>query len=111
MPPGCQQEIAFLKDESASKPSASSETSDNGKSVQSKPEVFVFENCEVRETLDALAKKAGTNLDLPENVWGTITARFVDLPPSKIIKLILESKVCSGDPVYDPDRGVEIVVE
>lgn len=95
MPPSFQREIATLENES----------------VSSKPEATSFDNREVREALADLAKKAGTSLDLPENVWGNITARFTNLPPAKIIQLILESKVCSGDPVYDPEHGVEIVVE
>ena len=86
-------------------------TAVNEKSAKSGSKTILFDNQDVRSALAGLAKKAGMNLDLPENIWGNLTAWFVNLPPEKIIKLILESKICSGDPVYDPDRGVEIVVE
>jgi len=57
-----------------------------------KKQVLNFENADLRVVLQALAKQAGMSLITPDDVRGTITARLVDVPIEKAMRVILESK-------------------
>ncbi|MBI4026486.1 MAG: hypothetical protein HY360_15985 [Verrucomicrobia bacterium] len=54
--------------------------------------VLDFKDVELRDILQLMAKQLGKSLILPDDVKGKITARLVEVPVEKAMKILLESK-------------------
>ncbi len=84
------------------------------KSTGSKKNVLSFEKADLRLVLTAMAKQANMSLIIPDDVTGTVTARFVDIPLDKAMRTILESKgysLVEADNIYQVKSSASVSSE
>jgi len=57
-----------------------------------KKNVLSLENADLRQVLQAMAKQSGLSIIIPDDVKGTVTARFENKTPEQAMRTILEDK-------------------
>ncbi len=82
--------------DSASTPNAQTTNpaapADSAPVAPKKKNILSLENADMRQVLQAMAKQSGMSIIIPDDVKGTVTARFENKTPEQAMRTLLEDK-------------------